>query len=89
MCGGTGKITSTVRIESELENMIAYYAGDKKIKQLRLLVSPYVAAYLKKGFPSMPIRWMYKYKFRLSIGIDQSLGIVEYKFLDRKGRLLL
>lgn len=89
MCGGTGKIGSTLRIENELENMIAYYAGDKKIKRLRLLVSPYIAAYLKKGFPALPLRWMYKYKFRLSIGIDQSLGMVEYKFLDRKGRLLL
>ncbi len=32
MCGGTGKVTSTVSIERELENMISYYAGRKKIK---------------------------------------------------------
>ncbi len=89
MCGGTGKVTSTVSIERELENMISYYAGEKKIKQLRLLVSPYVAAYLKSGFPSVRRRWMSKYGFRLKIGIDQSLGIVEYKFLDRKDRVLL
>ena len=89
MCGGTGKVTSTVSIERELENMISYYVGEKKIKQLRLLVSPYVAAYLKSGFPSVRRRWMSKYGFRLKIGIDQSLGIVEYKFLDRKDRVLL
>lgn len=89
MCGGTGKVTSSVSIERELENMIAYYAGEKKIKQLRLLVSPYVAAYLKSGFPSVRRRWMHKYSFRLKIGIDQSLGIVEYRFLDRKDRNLL
>lgn len=89
MCGGSGKVTSTVSIEKELENMISYYAGDKKIKQLRLLVSPYVAAYLKKGIFSVQRRWMHRYKFRLEIGIDQSLGMVEYQFLDRKGRKLL
>ena len=81
-------IRDRVSIERELENMISYYAGEKKIKQLRLLVSPYVAAYLKSGFPSVRRRWMSKYGFRLKIGIDQSLGIVEYKFLDRKDRVL-
>ena len=30
MCGGTGKVTSTVSIERELENMISYYAGAKR-----------------------------------------------------------
>ncbi len=89
MCGGTGKVTSAVSIERELENMIAYYVGEKKIKQLRLLVSPYVAAYLKSGFPSVRRKWMSKYGFRLKVGVDQSLGIVEYKFLDRKDRVLL
>lgn len=89
MCGGTGKVSSTISIERELENMIAYYAGEKKIRLLKLLVSPYVAAYLKRGVPSVRFRWMYKYRFRLKVGIDQSLGVVEYKFLDRKGRKLL
>ena len=69
--------------------MIAYYAGEKKIRLLKLLVSPYVAAYLKRGVLSVRFRWMYKYRFRLMVGIDLSLGVVEYKFLDRKGRKLL
>ena len=89
MCGGTGKVNSTVRVEREMENMIAYYAGEKKIRRLKLLVSPYMSAYLKNGFISLRTRWMHKYKCQLSIGIDQSLGVVEFKFLDRKGRKLL
>lgn len=90
MCGGTGKAGSSVSIEQELENLIAYYAGDKKIKQLTLQVSPYVASYIKKGLLfSVRYRWMKKYKFRLKVNVDQSLGIVEYRFLDRKGRALL
>ncbi len=90
MCSGTGKVTSTVSIERELENLISYYAGEKKIKQLRLLVSPYVEAYLKRGgLRSVQLRWMRRYRFRLSVGVDQSLGIVEYQFLDRKGRRLI
>ena len=89
MCGGTGKMSTTVSIERELENLISYYAGEKKIRLLKLLVSPYVSAYLKRGFPSVRLRWMFKYRFRLIVRVDQSLGMVEYKFLDRKNRQLL
>ena len=89
MCGGTGKMSTTVSIERELENLISYYAGEKKIRLLKLLVSPYVSAYLKRGLPSVRLRWMFKYRFRLIVRVDQSLGMVEYKFLDRKNRQLL
>jgi ribonuclease G len=89
MCGGTGKISSTFSVEQELENLIAYYAGEKKIKQLSVMVSPYVAIYLKKGWlGSLRHRWMRKYRFRMKVGVDQSLGMVEFKILDRKGRKL-
>ena len=89
MCGGTGKMSTTVSIERELENLISYYAGEKKIRLLKLLVSPYVSAYLKRGFPSVRLRWMFKYRFRLIVRVVQSLRMVEYKFLDRKNRQLL
>ena len=89
MCGGTGKMSTTVSIERELENLISYYAGEKKIRLLKLLVSPYVSAYLKRAFPSVQLRWMFTYCFRLIVRVDQSLGMVEYKFLDRKNRQLL
>ena len=87
-CGGTGKMSTTVSIDREIENLFAYYAGEKKIKQLRLLVSPFVVSYFTKGCPSLRRRWMRKYKFRLKVGTDQSLGVIEYKILDRKGRTL-
>ncbi len=89
MCGGTGKISSTVSVDRELEGLIAYYAGEKGIKILNVMVSPFVAAYLKKGgLRSVRRRWMRKYHFRMKVGIDQSLGMVEFKILDRKGRKL-
>lgn len=88
-CGGTGKISSTITIDRELENMISYYAGEKKIKYLKVMVSQFVYAYLKKGWlSSVRRRWMRKYRFKMDLGVDQSLGIIEYKIFDRKGRQL-
>lgn len=87
-CGGTGKVSTTITIDREIENLFSYYAGEKGIKQLKLLVSPFVAAFLTRGFPSVRRQWMRKYNFRLKVAVDQSLGMIEYKILDRKGRRL-
>ena len=76
-------------IPEDLLRRIIRRCGEKKIRLLKLLVSPYVSAYLKRGFPSVRLRWMFKYRFRLIVRVDQSLGMVEYKFLDRKNRQLL
>ncbi len=88
-CNGTGKISPTILLDQQIENQIAYYAADKKIKFLRLVASPFVAAYLKKGFPSFILKWRMRYRCRIKLNIDQSLGIVDTKILDRKNRTLL
>lgn len=87
-CGGTGKLSTTVMLEKEVENNIAYLAGEKKIKRLKLVVSPYVRPYFRERFPSRRMRLMLKYGCRLSLAEDQSLGVIEYKIMDRKGRTL-
>lgn len=87
-CGGTGKISTTVTMDREIDSLFAYYAGEKGIKQLTLLVSPFVKDYFTRGWHSPRRQWMHKYKFRLKVGVDQSLGMIEFKILDRKGRRL-
>lgn len=87
-CCGTGKIEPTILLDQRIENQLSYLAGDKGIKFIRLRVSPYVAAFLKRGLISLWMRWMWRYKTRIAITEDQSVGIVETKILDRKGRYL-
>ena len=87
-CCGTGKIEPTILLDQRIENQLSYLAGDKGIKFIRLRVSPYVAAFLKRGLISLRMRWMWRYKTRIAITEDQSVGIVETKILDRKGRYL-
>lgn len=87
-CCGTGKIEPTILLDQRIENQLSYLAGDKGIKFIRLRVSPYVAAFLKRGLISLRMRWMWRYKTRIAITEDQSVGIVETKILDRKDRYL-
>ncbi len=87
-CHGTGAVSPTILLDQQIENRISYYALDKGIKQLTLRVSPYVAAFLKRGFPSLKMRWMLKYRCRLHVEEDQSIGLIETKIFDRKRREL-
>ncbi|MCL2560694.1 MAG: Rne/Rng family ribonuclease [Rikenellaceae bacterium] len=87
-CNGTGVISPTVMLDRQIESRVAYYVGEKGLRFIKLRVSPYVAAYLRQGFPSRRLRWMMKYRCRIRITTDQSTGLVETRFFDRENREL-
>lgn len=83
-CQGTGKVGPTVMLTDQIEERLRLLVNERHIKNLTLKVHPYVFAFIKKGFPSMALKW----KFQISKGIkvvsSDSLGFVEYKILDNK-----
>ena len=87
-CGGTGTISPTVMLDQQIETRIGYYVAEKKIRSLKIKVSPYVASYLKGGFPSLRMKWQLKHKCRIKVISDPATGFVEYKFLDSTGKEL-
>ena len=54
-------------------------------KQLVLAVHPFLHAYYTKGMFSKRFKWWWKYKRSVDLVKDSSLGITEYKFLNREG----
>jgi ribonuclease G len=87
-CNGTGTVSPTLLIDKQIENRISYYSQKKGIKNLTVKASPYVTAFLTKGFISVRLRWMWKYKCLLRVKTDQAIGVTETKVLDIKGREL-
>lgn len=88
-CGGTGKIEPTVLLDRKIENQISLLAQDHGRRYIRLVVSPYVAAFLTRGLWSLRLRWALRYNVWLSIRADQSVGIVDVQYHDREGNDLL
>ena len=88
-CNGTGKIEPTVVLDKKIENQISFLTEDRGHKYIKLVVSPYVASSLQKGFWSLRRRWEWKYKVRIRIAEDQSIGIVEVHYHDRKDNDLI
>ena len=85
----TGKIEPTVLLDKKIENQISFLTQDRGHKYIKLVVSPYVAAFLRKGIWSLRRRWEWKYKLRLHVVEDQSLGIVEVHYHDDKDNDLI
>ncbi len=88
-CNGTGKVQPTVLLDKTIENQVSFLTIDRKCKYINLRVSHYVAAYLTKGLISMRQKWAWKYKCKIDITADQSMGIVDVAYLDNSGRSLI
>lgn len=88
-CHGTGKVAPAVLLDDQIEKQIAYFVKEKNERSIKLRVSPVVAAFLRKGFPSLRLRWMFKYRCRLRIVENNNTGIVETRFFNRNDEELL
>jgi len=82
-CGGTGKITSTLLLEDEIEKRLHYLSSNGH-KYLTLVVHPIVYSHITKGFfTSIAKRWKKKYALKLTVQPNTNYGIVEFRFFDQ------
>ncbi len=81
-CHGSGKVTSTLLLEDEIENKVSYLASSSH-KVIVLSVHPIVYSHLTKGFFS-PIyrKWARKYKIKLKVLANNNNQFTQYKFFD-------
>ena len=87
-CYGTGKVEPTMLLEKKIEDQIQMLA-EKGCRYVNLRVSPYVRAYLLSGVISLRMRWIFKYKLRIKITTDVSVGMIDVSYLDKRGKSLL
>lgn len=83
-CNGTGKISSTLLLEDEIEKNMSYLITHKH-KNLKLVVNPIMHAYLTKGWPwktKMSI-WNKKFGQKTRIEAATHYHLTEYKFFDQ------
>ncbi len=81
-CGGTGKINASILLTDEIQRDLNFIVQSRPKSKIKLLVHPYIEAYLKKGFPSTQMNWFKKYLKWVRIQSNSDLGLMEYKFYD-------
>ena len=67
----------------ELESLIR-----KNNKKIVLHVHPFIAAFLKQGFPSIRMKWYFKHKVCVKILPRDAYTYLEFHYLDPKGKRL-
>ena len=86
-CMGKGKIQSSIlftdQIADECEHMVEHYG-----RGLTLHLHPYIYAYVNKGWLfSLKAQW--RRKFGVRVIENQSLGMLEMRFFDENGKMIL
>jgi ribonuclease G len=81
-CGGTGKVSSTLLLEDEIEKRLHYLVTHSH-KSLTLHVHPIVYSHLTKGwFTSIAKKWKRKYKISLKVKANTNYHLIEFHFYD-------
>lgn len=82
-CNGTGKISSTLLLEDEIEKNLSYLITHKH-SNLTLVVNPIIYAYLTKGFmwQKKISQWRRKFKQKINIVSNTNYHLTEFRFFD-------
>jgi len=80
-CNGTGKISSSLVLEDEIEKNLSYLIMQKHTG-LTVEVNPILHAYLTKGLPSRRLKWRWKYKQKITIKPNTNYHLTEFHFYD-------
>ncbi len=85
---GSGEVEAPIvlldKITAELDKLI----DSKKHKKMTLNVHPFIAAYLKKGIPSIQHRWFLKYKKWIKILPRDAYQYLRFDFTNSKGEII-
>ncbi len=81
-CNGSGKINASVLVTDDIVRDLEFILHSKPKKAVYLHVHPFVEAYLKKGLPSMQMKWFMKYNKWIKIRSDVNNALNEYRFFD-------
>lgn len=84
-CGGTGKIAASILVSDQIEKSLKLLLTNQNETHITLFLHPYLYAYFTTGFFSKRLKWFLKYKKWITLAEDSSLGITEYKFINKQG----
>ena len=81
-CKGTGKINPSILLTDDVQRDISFIFQSRPKAPLVVHMHPYLAAFIKRGFPSLQMRWYFKYNKWIKIREVVDFNMTEYKFFD-------
>lgn len=86
-CNGKGYSQPSILFVDALENKIDYLVRTLNVKNIKLMLHPYVAAYVNQGLPFCSLKWKWRRKYGVSIKLipSQNFSFLQYLFLSESG----
>ncbi|MBL0044427.1 MAG: Rne/Rng family ribonuclease [Flavobacteriales bacterium] len=85
-CNGTGEVSAPVLVIDEIENALNYLLGEKNMSGITLKVHPFLAAYFTKGFPSIRLKWWWRWKKTVKVVGEGAHQYLDYTIQDSAGK---
>ncbi len=84
-CNGTGKIEASILLVDDIERKIKYLVKNQNQKYIKLVVHPFVEAFIKKGrwFRSIQWKWYFEYKQKIHVMGSDDFFLTEFRFFDK------
>ena len=84
-CNGTGKIEASILLVDDIERKIKYLVKNQNQKYIKLVVHPFVEAFIKKGrwFRSTQWKWYFEYKQKIHVMGSDDFFLTEFRFFDK------
>ena len=81
-CNGSGKINPSILLTDDLERDLKFILQSRPKSKIILTVHPYIEAFLKKGIPSLQMKWYMKFYKWIKIRSNNDYSMTAYKFHD-------
>jgi len=88
VCEGTGKIKPSIILTDEIENNIQYLLKEQNEDYIKIVMHPYLYAFLTKGMISMRHRWYFKFRKWIHLQPNNNYHFLEYRFYNRNNEEL-
>jgi len=84
-CQGTGKISASILVSDQIERNVDYLMTKQNDRDITVVLHPFLYAYFTKGRMSRRLKWFMKYFKWIKLIQDSSMGLTEFKFLNKHG----
>lgn len=82
-CNGKGEVEATVLLVDEIEDKLHHAFKVDKEKEVTLCAHPFIAAYMCKGWPSIRVKWLFKYKKWIKVRPVYAYHLMQYALFDK------
>jgi len=81
-CNGTGKMNASILLVEDIERDLNYIYQSRPKAKVKLVVHPYIEAYLKKGIPSKQMKWSRQFWKWIKVASNNDFYLTKYCFYD-------